>query len=233
MCQLRKKTLEVSVWDYDKCSSNDFLGEVNLFENTSFANTFSCTCTLNCCVCSQVLIDLSNTAQLDNVPRWLPLKEQSEGDHHRRSHSGQGRHSSSKPSSQHSSPKTTGSLHDNQDSPKSSVIKSRSHGIFPDPAKGRTQWHPLTCSTLSPSSPNSPLYSAPSAISTSPLLPLLCSSHLSVSTSVHLSLSLQSFLYTSTFLCPFLPTSHSLSFMLFAFSWSVFLVVMMSPSSEA
>ena len=27
--QLRKKTLEVSVWDYDKSSSNDFLGEVS------------------------------------------------------------------------------------------------------------------------------------------------------------------------------------------------------------
>ncbi|MED6265841.1 hypothetical protein CHARACLAT_029568 [Characodon lateralis] len=107
--QLRKKTLEVTVWDYDKGSSNDFLGEV--------------------------LIDLSNTAQLDNIPRWLPLKEQSEGDHHRRSHSGQGRHTSSKPSSQHSSPKVTASAHDSQDSPKSSVTKSRSHGIFPDPAK--------------------------------------------------------------------------------------------------
>ncbi|XP_061618157.1 protein piccolo isoform X2 [Phyllopteryx taeniolatus] len=111
--QLRKKMLEVSVWDYEKCSSNDFLGEV--------------------------LIDLSNTAQLDNVPRWLALKSQTEGEHHRRSH--QGRHGSSKVSSQHSSPKAAGPAQE-QDSPKSSVIKSRSHGIFPDPAKD-TQVPPL------------------------------------------------------------------------------------------
>ncbi|MFT7814925.1 protein piccolo-like isoform X1 [Arapaima gigas] len=87
--QLKKKTLEVTVWDYDRSSSNDFLGEV--------------------------LIDLSNTAQLDNTPRWFPLKEQSETiDHGARPHSGQG---------------------SSQQSPKPSVIKSRSHGIFPDPSK--------------------------------------------------------------------------------------------------
>jgi hypothetical protein len=28
--QLMKKTLEVTVWDYDRFSSNDFLGEVSL-----------------------------------------------------------------------------------------------------------------------------------------------------------------------------------------------------------
>uniref|UniRef100_A0A8C0YIN7 Piccolo presynaptic cytomatrix protein b n=1 Tax=Cyprinus carpio carpio TaxID=630221 RepID=A0A8C0YIN7_CYPCA len=83
--QLKKKTLEVTVWDYDRYSSNDFLGEV--------------------------LIELSNTAQLDNTPRWHPLKEQSE------SSGGQG----GQPG--------------NQQSPKTSVIKSRSHSIFPDPAK--------------------------------------------------------------------------------------------------
>uniref|UniRef100_A0A673GY27 Piccolo presynaptic cytomatrix protein b n=1 Tax=Sinocyclocheilus rhinocerous TaxID=307959 RepID=A0A673GY27_9TELE len=89
---LKKKTLEVTVWDYDRYSSNDFLGEV--------------------------LIDLSNTAQLDNTPRWHPLKEQSESIHHGRTHPPKG-------------PGQPG----NQQSPKTSVIKSRSHGIFPDPAK--------------------------------------------------------------------------------------------------
>ncbi|XP_077329505.1 protein piccolo isoform X1 [Lithobates pipiens] len=84
--QLMKKTLEVTVWDYDRFSSNDFLGEV--------------------------LIDLSNAAFLDNMPRWYPLKEQSESIDHAK-HSGQS----------------------SQQSPKPSVIKSRSHGIFPDPSK--------------------------------------------------------------------------------------------------
>ncbi|NWQ73653.1 PCLO protein, partial [Columbina picui] len=85
--QLKKKTLEVTVWDYDRFSSNDFLGEV--------------------------LIELSSVSQLDNTPRWYPLKEQSENIDHGKSHSGQS----------------------NQQSPKPSVIKSRSHGIFPDPSK--------------------------------------------------------------------------------------------------
>ncbi|MBN3322862.1 PCLO protein, partial [Atractosteus spatula] len=85
--QLKKKTLELTVWDYDRFSSNDFLGEV--------------------------LIDLSNTSNLDNTPKWYPLKEESESIDHGRSHSGQS----------------------NQASPKPSVIKSRSHGIFPDPSK--------------------------------------------------------------------------------------------------
>ncbi|XP_060114519.1 protein piccolo [Heteronotia binoei] len=85
--QLKKKTLEVTVWDYDRFSSNDLLGEV--------------------------LIELSSTSQLDNTPRWYPLKEQNEGVDHGKSHSGQS----------------------SQQSPKPSVIKSRSHGIFPDPSK--------------------------------------------------------------------------------------------------
>ncbi|XP_013921706.1 PREDICTED: protein piccolo-like [Thamnophis sirtalis] len=87
MEQLKKKTLEVSVWDYDRFSSNDFLGEV--------------------------LIELSSASPLDNTPHWYPLKEQSESIDHGRSHSGQS----------------------SQPSPKPSVIKSRSHGIFPDPSK--------------------------------------------------------------------------------------------------
>ncbi|XP_072419208.1 protein piccolo isoform X3 [Chiloscyllium punctatum] len=87
MEQLKKKTLEVTIWDYDRLSSNDFLGEV--------------------------LIDLSNTSHFDNTLRWYPLKEQAESIDHARSHSGQ----------------------NSQQSPKPSVIKSRSHGIFPDPSK--------------------------------------------------------------------------------------------------
>ncbi|XP_075713477.1 protein piccolo isoform X2 [Rhinoderma darwinii] len=87
MEQLKKKTLEVTVWDYDRFSSNDFLGEV--------------------------LIDLSNTSYLDNMPRWYQLKEQSESIDHAKSHSS----------------------HSSQQVPKPSVIKSRSHGIFPDPSK--------------------------------------------------------------------------------------------------
>ncbi|XP_041444410.1 protein piccolo isoform X2 [Xenopus laevis] len=87
MEQLKKKTLEVTVWDYDRFSSNDFLGEV--------------------------LIDLSNASNLDNIPRWYFLKEQSETIDHAKPNSGQSSHQPPKPA----------------------VIKSRSHGIFPDQSK--------------------------------------------------------------------------------------------------
>ncbi|XP_028970716.2 protein piccolo isoform X4 [Esox lucius] len=132
--QLKKKTLEVTVWDYDRSSSNDFLGEV--------------------------LIDLSNTSQLDNTPRWLPLKEQSESIEHSRSHlstqgpgglggsgSGAGQGPTSGPGSgQGMGPgmgqghgqgpgQGPGQMEECHESPKNSVIKSQSHGIFPDPAK--------------------------------------------------------------------------------------------------
>ncbi|XP_028306700.1 protein piccolo isoform X6 [Gouania willdenowi] len=143
--QLKKKTLEVTVWDYDRSSSNDFLGEV--------------------------LIDLSNTAQLDNTPRWLPLREQSESIEHSRAHhmtqgppgSGQG-HS---PGQGHMSSPGHGLGHGiapgqddgSHDSPKNSVIKSRSHGIFPDPGKGKETKHvqmlPLEKSHSSPGSSKS------------------------------------------------------------------------------
>lgn len=113
------------------------------------------------CVCmlivSQVLIDLSNTAQLDNTPRWLPLKEQSESIEHSRAHhaaqgppgsgSGQGHgqgHSQGYMSVPGMGPghgmgqgQAPGQGDGSHDSPKNSVIKSRSHGIFPDPAKGK------------------------------------------------------------------------------------------------
>ncbi|KAM9753928.1 uncharacterized protein pclob isoform 7-T7 [Menidia menidia] len=144
--QLKKKTLEVTVWDYDRSSSNDFLGEV--------------------------LIDLSNTAQLDNTPRWLPLKEQSESIEHTRAHhaaqappgsgSGQGygqgdiqsQGQLSGSSLGHGMGQALGPRDGGQDSPKNSVIKSRSHGIFPDPAKDM-QMLPLEKSHSSPGSSKS------------------------------------------------------------------------------
>lgn len=36
--QLKKKTLEVTVWDYDRSSSNDFLGEVSVFRMFELSN---------------------------------------------------------------------------------------------------------------------------------------------------------------------------------------------------
>ncbi|XP_052438007.1 protein piccolo isoform X1 [Carassius gibelio] len=131
--QLKKKTLEVTVWDYDRYSSNDFLGEV--------------------------LIDLSNTAQLDNTPRWHPLKEQSESIHHGRTHPPQGPGGSGGLGGQGGPGEPGGSggqggQPGNQQSPKTSVIKSRSHGIFPDPAKD-TQVPTIEKSHSSPGSSKS------------------------------------------------------------------------------
>lgn len=108
-------------------------------------------------IVSQVLIDLSNTAQLDNTPRWLPLKEQSESIEHSRVHhaalgppgSGSGQslgqgHGQGYMSVPGFGPglgmgqgQAAGQGHGSHDSPKNYVIKSRSHGIFPDPAKGK------------------------------------------------------------------------------------------------
>lgn len=129
---------------------------------------------LNVTVCvsvlfvSQVLIDLSNTAQLDNTPRWLPLKEQSESIEHSRAHhaaqgpsgsgSGQG-HGQGHGQGYMSVPgmgpvqgmgqgNVPGQGDGGHDSPKNSVIKSRSHGIFPDPSKGK-QMHTSSIHTIS------------------------------------------------------------------------------------
>lgn len=78
------------------------------------------------CTFFQVLIDLSSTSHLDNTPRWYPLKEQTESLDHGKPHPSQS----------------------SQRSPKPSVIKSRSHGIFPDPSKGRRYFK---CKKLLPS----------------------------------------------------------------------------------
>ncbi|KAG1936897.1 protein piccolo [Pimephales promelas] len=128
--QLKKKTLEVTVWDYDRYSSNDFLGEV--------------------------LIDLSNTTQLDNTPRWHPLKEQSESIQHGRTHPPQGPGGSGGLGGPGGSGGSggQGGQPENHQSPKTSVIKSRSHGIFPDPAKD-TQVPTIEKSHSSPGSSKS------------------------------------------------------------------------------
>lgn len=106
---------------------------------------------------SQVLIDLSNTAQLDNIPRWLPLKDQSESIEHSRAHhaaqgpsgpgSGQGHGQGHGympglgPVQGFGPGQAPGQGDGTHDSPKNSVIKSRSHGIFPDPTKGTSYIH--------------------------------------------------------------------------------------------
>lgn len=108
-------------------------------------------------IVTQVLIDLSNTSQLDNTPRWLPLKEQSESIEHSRAHhaaqgpsgsgssqghgQGQGHISGSAQGHGMGQGLAPGQGDGSHDSPKNSVIKSRSHGIFPDPAKGKESPH--------------------------------------------------------------------------------------------
>lgn len=101
-----------------------------------------------------MLIDLSNTTQLDNTPRWLFLNEQSESIEHSKAHhaaqgppgSGSGQGYGQGHSLGHMSGPGMGlgmgqGPDGCQDSPKNSVIKSRSHGIFPDPAKGKKSLH--------------------------------------------------------------------------------------------
>lgn len=126
----------------------------------------------------QVLIDLSNTAQLDNTPRWLPLKEQSESIEHSRAHHATQGPPGSGPGQGHGQGHGQGLGHmsgpglgpglgpgmgpghgmgqgqvpgqgdGSHDSPKNSVIKSRSHGIFPDPGKGKRVHHTYLFSVL-------------------------------------------------------------------------------------
>lgn len=114
------------------------------------------------CESFQVLIDLSNTAQLDNTPRWLPLREQSESIEHSRAHhaaqappgsgtgqgQGQGYLSGSGLGHGMGPGQAPGQGDESHDSPKNSVIKSRSHGIFPDPGKGK-MFIPLNSSLVS------------------------------------------------------------------------------------
>lgn len=90
-----------------------------------------------------MLIDLSNTTQLDNLPRWHPLKEQSEIIHGRANlpqggggSGGQGGPGGPGGPGGLGGPGGTKDQSSSEQSHKTSVIKSRSHGIFPDPAKG-------------------------------------------------------------------------------------------------
>ncbi|ESO91279.1 hypothetical protein LOTGIDRAFT_58927, partial [Lottia gigantea] len=47
--ELKNKVLEITVWDYDRFKSNDFLGEL--------------------------IIELDEKAFLDNKPHWYPLRD--------------------------------------------------------------------------------------------------------------------------------------------------------------